>query len=102
MKNIVIENVAASTCVGTKDVGGGNHPFIWVDRDMDIEGLSITNVSRTESFSKIPFLRIDKNAKVKRLRLSNLYQKSLLDEKITLLDNLGEISDMSEINIVNE
>ena len=102
MKNIIIENVAASTCVGTKDVHGGNHPFIWVDREMDVEGLSISNVSREESFSKIPFIRIDKNSTVKRLRLSNLYQKSLLDEKITLLDNLGEITDMSEENIVNE
>ena len=102
MKNIVIENVAASTCVGTKDVGGGNHPFIWVDREMDVEGLSISNVSREESFSKIPFIRIDKNSTVKRLRLSNLYQKSLFDEKITLLDNLGEITDMSEINVINE
>ncbi len=102
MKNIIIENVAASTCVGTKDVHGGNHPFIWVDREMDVEGLSISNVSREESFSKIPFIRIDKNSKVKRLRLSNLYQKSLLDEKITLIDNLGEIEDISEENIVNE
>lgn len=102
MKNIIIENVAASTCVGTKDVHGGNHPFIWVDREMNVEGLSISNVSREESFSKIPFIRIDKNSTVKRLRLSNLYQKSLLDEKITLLDNLGEITDMSEENIVNE
>ena len=102
MKNIVIENVRAETCVGTKDVHGGNHPFIWVDREMDVEGLSISNVSREESFSKIPFLRIDKNAKVKRLSLANIYQKSLLSEKIALIDKLGEIEDLTEVNVVNE
>ena len=52
MKNIIIENVAACACEGTKDVAGGNYPFIWVEKGLDIGGLSINNISREEKIYK--------------------------------------------------
>ena len=102
MKNIIIENVAACACEGTKDVPGGNFPFIWVEKGLDIDGLSIKDISREEKTYKTPLLKIDNGSKVEKLRLSDIYQKSYLDEKVPLLVFDGEAEISTKENIDNE
>ena len=102
MKNIIIENVSACACEGTKDVAGGNYPFIWVEKGLDIDGLSINNISREEKTYKTPLLKIDSGAKVKKLRLSDIYQKSYLDGEVPLLAIDGETEILKKENIINE
>ena len=102
MKNIIIENVSACACEGTKDVAGGNYPFIWVEKGLDIDGLSISNISREEKTYKTPLLKIDSGAKVKKLRLSDIYQKSYLDGEVPLLAIDGETEILKKENIINE
>lgn len=82
MKNICIENVSAAASKGTEDVWGGNFPFIWVEKGLDVEDLRISRVVREEKTYPTPMLKIDEGASVKGLWLSDLHQKSLLEGKI--------------------
>ncbi len=102
MQNIIIDNVAASATNGTKDVAGGNYPFIWVEKGLDIDGLSITNVTREEKTYKTPLLKIDKGATVKKLRISDIFQKSYLDGEVPLKVIEGDAEILREENIINE
>jgi len=102
MKNIIIDNVAASKCEGTKDVKGDKYPFIWIERNINVDGFSLSNVERYEDFSANPLLKIDANVNVRRMRLSNIYQKSLLGEKIPLLKNDANSEILTEENLINE
>ena len=102
MKNIIIENVAASACAGTADVRGGRYPLIWVQRGLDIDGLSISNVEREEKVWRTPLLKVDEGATVKRLRLRDINQRSLIGSPVPLLVLDGETQITSMENVVNE
>ncbi len=99
MKNILIENVAACASEGTADVKGGYYPFIWVQKGLDIEGLSIRNVERDEKTYPTPLLKVDEGATVKRMRLSDIYQESHLDTEVPLLDIEGDVEFLTKENI---
>ena len=77
MRNIHIDGISASACVGTRDVGGGNFPFIWAESGLDIDMLRVENVSRRESTYPTPTVRIDKNAHIGRLILRNVRTENL-------------------------
>ena len=102
MKNIIIENVAASACAGTADVRGGRYPLIWVQRGLDIDGLSISNVEREEKVWRTPLLKVDEGATVKRLRLRDINQRSLIGSPVPLLALDGETQITAMENVVNE
>ncbi len=101
MKNILIENVAACASEGTADVKGGHYPFIWVQKGVDVEGLSIQNVEREENTYSTPLLKIDEGATVKRMRIRDIYQKSALQEEIPLLVLEGEAEILEKKNIID-
>ena len=94
MENITIDGVAAHTCAGTKDVPGGRTPLIWVQDGLDIKGLQIKNVYREEKEYPTPLFQIDPTAKVKRLILDNLVQKSSPDISVPFLLMDGEVEDL--------
>lgn len=102
MKNICIENVAAAASEGTKDVWGGNFPFIWVEKGLDVEDLRISRVVREEKTYPTPMLKIDEGAVVKGLWLSDLHQKSLLASPVALTDIGGEVTDIHTDGLRNE
>ena len=96
--NISIENICAASSKGTKDVVGGQYPFIWVQSGVDIEGLRIENVFREEKTYPTPLFRLDKNANVQNLILRNITQKNLLNSPAAFIELLGD----SENPILNE
>ena len=98
MHNISIENICAASSKGTKDVVGGQYPFIWVQSGVDIEGLRIENVFREEKTYPTPLFRLDKNASVRNLILRNITQKNLLNSPAAFIELLGD----SENPILNE
>ncbi len=102
MKNITLEDIAASASVGTADVGGGNFPFLWVEKGLDVEDLRISRVVREESAYPTPMLKIDKGARVKRLWLTDLHQKSLLGHSIALFVQEGDVEEAHIDGLCNE
>ncbi len=101
IKNIIIENVAASASQGTKDVAGGRFPFIWVESGINLDGLSIKDVFREEKNYATPLLKIGKNAFVKELSLENIRQESEIGIEIPLLEIDGEADIVKQENIKN-
>lgn len=102
MKNILIDNIAACACEGTKDVGGGGFPFLWVQSGLDVEELRICNVFREERVFPTPMLKIDAGAAVNGLSLTNLCQKSFLQNPIPQIVAEGEVSELRESGLRNE
>ena len=99
MENIVIENVAACACEGTKDVKGGRYPVLWVQKGVDVEGLSITNVHREEKTYPTPLFKVDEGATVKNLRLRDIYQKNRLGSPVPFMCIEGEVKDCVQENL---
>ncbi len=99
MKNILIENVAVCASEGTADVKGGNYPLLWVQKGLDVDGLSIQNMEREEKTYPTPLLKVDEGATVKRMRLSDIYQESHLDTEVPLLDVKGDVEFLTKENI---
>ncbi len=102
MKNILIDNIAACACEGTKDVGGGGFPFLWVQSGLDVEELRIQNIFRQEHVFPTPMLKIDAGAAVSGLSLINLCQKSFLEIPVPQIVADGEITEMRQSGLRNE
>lgn len=102
MENIVIENVVACTCEGTVDVKGGRRSVIWVEKGLDVTGLSIVNVHRDEHTYPTALFKLDEGAMVKNLRLRDIYQKSYLDAPVEFIKIEGEIDGKIEENLIND
>ena len=101
MKNILIENVVASASEGTADVKGGHYPLLWVQKGLDVDGLSIQNVEREEKNHPTPLFKVDEGATVQNLRLCNIRQKSELHEKLPLLVLEGKTQISEQKNIID-
>lgn len=101
IENVSIENLFAITCAGTADVIGGKRPIIWVQKGLDVDGLSITNARRIEKSYPTPFLTVDEGVTVKNLRLRDIYQKSELGDSIPLLDINGDVEISVQENLTN-
>lgn len=102
IKNIIIEDISVSSSQGTADVPGGVYPIIWVQKGVDLDGLTVRNVEREESAFPVPMLMVDKGATVKRMDISNLHQKSFLDCTIPLLVLDGETEVIRQENLISE
>ena len=101
IENITLENLFAETCKGTADVEGGKRPIIWVQKGLDVDGLSIFNARRVEKCHPTPFLTVDENVTIKNLRLRDILQKSELGELIPFLQINGEVEIVAEENLTN-
>ena len=102
MKNILIENVAACASEGTADVKGGNYPFLWVQKGVDVEGLSIRDVYREELTFPTPLLKIDAGATVKKATLCNIYQKNQLEEPVPFIVDDGDTEFLTQQHLISE
>ena len=101
IENVTLENLFAVTCKGTVDVEGGKRPIIWVQKGLDVDGLSIYNARRVEKCYPTPFLTVDENVTIKNLRLRDILQKSELGEPIPFLQIDGEVEIVAEENLNN-
>ncbi|MBE5752055.1 MAG: hypothetical protein E7357_06540 [Clostridiales bacterium] len=99
MENIVLENITACACEGTVDVKGGRYPVLWVQKGVDVEGLSITNVHREEKTYPTPLFKVDEGATVKNLRLRDIYQKNKLDTPVPFIQIDGEVEYTAKENL---
>ncbi len=77
MENIVIENVSACACKGTVDVSGGYYPVLWVQKGVDVEGLSISGVHREERTYPTPLFKLDEGGDGKEFALARYLPKEL-------------------------
>ena len=99
MENIVLENISACACEGTADVKGGRYPVLWVQKGVDVEGLSITNVHREEKTYPTPLFKVDEGATVKNCRLRDIYQKNLLGSPVEFIKIDGEVTYTAKENL---
>ena len=93
IRNVHIDGISAAACVGTKDVSGGNFPFIWVESGLDIDMLRIENVMRRESTYPTPTVKIDSGAVIDRLIMNNIITENLMGkdfEPIVIEGKIGE------------
>lgn len=102
IKNVIIEDIAVSSSEGTADVPGGVHPIIWVQKGVDLDGLTVRNVEREEEAFPVPLLGVDEGATVKRLDISNVHQTSLIDKDVPLLSVKGETEIIKQENLIKE
>ena len=72
MKNIAIDHVYASTSEGTEDVKGGNYPFIWVQKGVDVDGFKLSYIVRDEENPQTDTLKIDDGATVTDMELHEI------------------------------
>ena len=98
-ENISIDNVTVANCEGTLDVHGAQAP-IYVQSYLDVNGLSITNVHRRETYSNEPTLYIYEGTKVNNLVLKNvtLYNDTEKEIKPYVID--GEVENFIEENVI--
>lgn len=89
MKNIFIENVCACASQGTKDVEGGNYPFIWIEAGLDVENFVLDKVVREEYTYTTSTVKIDNGANVDGLVISNVLQKNHTNGDLKCLDIQG-------------
>ena len=94
LRNINIDGISASACVGTRDVGGGNFPFIWVEGGLDIDMLRVENVSRRESTYPTSTVKIDKNAHIGRLILRNVRTENMTGKDMREIALDGDVSEL--------
>lgn len=69
MENITIDHVYACASEGTEDVKGGDYPFIWVQKGVDVDGLKLSYIVRDEEHPKTETIKIDEGATVTGLEL---------------------------------
>lgn len=102
MKNIFVENVCACASKGTKDVEGGNYPFIWVEAGLDVENLVLNKVVREEYTYTTSTIKIDSGANVNGLVVSNVLQKNRTNGELKCLDIQGNVTNDVICNIREE
>ena len=91
LRNIHIDGVSACACQGTRDVAGGNFPFIWVEAGLDIDMLRIENVMRRESTYTTPTVKIDADASIGKLIMRNVITENLTEKEFEPLVLDGKI-----------
>lgn len=102
MKNIIIKDLSVGSSQGTADVPGGVHPIIWVQKGVDVDGLTVRNIEREEYAFAVPMLMVDEGASVKRLDVSNMHQKSFIDCELPMLVLDGETEVIRQENLFSE
>lgn len=102
MENITIENVTACASEGTKDVWGGNYPFIWVQKGLDVKNLRIINVAREEKTYPTSTIQVDEGATVNGFTVSDVLLTNKLNAPVKLLDLQGEIINFTHSNVKEE
>lgn len=88
--NVTINNVFASFCEGTKDVVGNYYAFIQIDKELDVENLSISNVFRDEKVCFTPTIGVYADTVVKNLSLHNVRQSSPDGTDMPFIKNDGK------------
>ena len=101
MENITIDNVSASFCPATVDVPRVERPHIWA-QDVDIYGLKIENVYRTESVYLAPTVCIDKTVNVNCCTIKNIHLTNKTDEPIKHIVIDGKTSNLTVEDIYEE
>lgn len=102
MENIIIDNVSASFCPATVDVPWVDRPLIWVQGELDIYGLKIENVFRTESVYSTPTIGVEEMAKINGFTIKNIHLKNKTDKPIKSIVIDGKTENLSIEDIYEE
>jgi len=101
---ISLRNIFASKAprltVYRKD-GSFVYPFIWIENDVAVKSLYISDVHRVENTIATPTLRIEKGATVNQLTFHNIYQENHTGTAFPVISNSGTINHYDFRNIVS-
>ena len=67
------------------------YPLIWIEQDLTVRNIRISNVFRVEEHVKTPTVCVDRHATVENMVLDNIVQENRLSEPFPLLENNGII-----------
>ena len=91
---LVFDNIFASKAerksIYQKD-GMMIYPLIWIEQDLTVRNIRISNVFRVEEHVKTPTVCVDRHATVENMVLDNIVQENRLSEPFPLLENNGVI-----------
>lgn len=102
MENVIIDNVYAKGSLGTKDVGSGNFPFIWIEGGLDVNGLKLEHIIRNEDTLLTPMIKIDKNATVKNMIMNDVVLENNLNFPVQQLCFEGDIEITSQSGVTSK
>lgn len=67
------------------------YPVIWIEKNLRIKNLAISNVYRTETVTSIPTLSLERNSVVEHMSLSNISCENQTGIPMPLFENEGTI-----------
>ena len=95
---LVFDSVFASKAerlsVYRKD-GSYVYPLIWIQGDLSVRNLRISNLFRTEEKVSVPTVYVGEHTTVESLILDNIVQENRLKEPFPLMENRGTIRNLS-------
>ncbi|PWM75221.1 MAG: hypothetical protein DBX59_01990 [Bacillota bacterium] len=89
--NIVIENVYARFCDGTKDVAGHWAPLIQIGKNVDIGSIDFANIHRDEDNFAAETIGIWENAAIGKMTVRSAKQTNATGKPMPFIKNEGRI-----------
>lgn len=82
-----------------KKDGSYVYPLLWIEDNLIVKNISITNVYRTEKITSIPTIYVGKNTIVETMALHNISCENLTGEPMPLFDNHGTVEKLFYSNL---
>lgn len=89
--NIVIENVYARFCDGTKDVPGHWAPLIQIGKNVDIGSIAFRDIHRDEDNFAIETIGVEENTVIGKMTVYSAVQRNAAGGEMPFIKNEGKI-----------
>ena len=89
--NIVIENVYARFCDGTKDVPGHWAPLIQIGKNVDIGSIAFRDIHRDEDNFAIETIGVEENTVIGKMTVYSAVQRNTAGGEMPFIKNEGKI-----------
>jgi hypothetical protein len=99
---LVIRNIYASKEFRHskyKRDGQEEFPFLWIEKDVIVHDLHISDVYRREENVSLPTLVIEKRVRVDSLLFENVFFENLLESTAPVIENRGSVGRMTVRNV---
>lgn len=75
------------------------YPLLWIEENLRVKNISISNVFRTEKITAIPTIYVGKNTVVENMALHNVSCENQTGEPMPLFDNRGTVERLTYSNL---